>query len=29
MMVKELVPGALEDIQGYVEYEMYDTLMEE
>lgn len=29
LMVRELMPGALEDIQGYVEYEMYDTLMDE
>lgn len=29
LMVKELVPGALEGIQGYVEYDRYDTLMEE
>ena len=29
LMVKELVPGALERIQGVVEYDFYDTLMEE
>jgi len=29
LMVKELVPGALERIKGTVEYDFYETLMEE
>lgn len=29
LMVKELVPGALEEIKGIVEYDCYETLLEE
>lgn len=29
LMVKELVPGALKDIKGIVEYDCYETLLEE
>ncbi|MDE6435231.1 MAG: hypothetical protein K2L07_13495, partial [Lachnospiraceae bacterium] len=29
LMVKELVPGALENIKGQVEYDFYKTLLEE